>query len=69
MNRKSYYPWLRVLKVSNAMRYTVSPDAIVGASGKVKGLITATAELLPLLIEALHDAQKRDAFVAEKKWI
>ena len=67
-NRESYYPWPRVLKVGDATRCTVSPGAIVGASGEVEGLITATAELLPPLVEALRDAQKRDAFVAEKKW-
>ena len=49
------------------IRYTVSLGAIVGTSGKVEGLITVTAELLPPLVEALRNAQKRDAFIAEKK--
>jgi hypothetical protein len=60
-------PWSRI---SNASIPTLCAAAKVdlGARKRDDGLITALPNLLPPLVEALRDAQKRDAFVAIEKW-
>ena len=67
-----YYPWPKVLKASRATRRKkggiVLPGGDVRASGEAEVPITAQSELLPPLVDALREAQRRDPFVRDEKW-
>ena len=69
--REPYHPWPRVLKASRAARrnerQAVSGE-VARAGSEDEGLITAQSELLPPLVDALREAQRRDPFVRGKQW-